>query len=145
MIKVVDLHKKFGLLHVLKGVNLEVKKGEVWVIIGPSGSGKSTLLRSINLLEEPTSGKIFIDDLEITSKKVNKDRIRQRIGMVFQSFVRNCQELLLQTDPVLDVSRFGVPFFNEHLAKLFPGERLLPQRTSAPAVDGSEKGTILAA
>jgi len=86
LIKIVDLHKKFGHLHVLKGVNLEIKKGEVWVIIGPSGSGKSTLLRSINLLEEPTSGKIFFDDLEITSKKVNKDKIRQRIGMVFQSF-----------------------------------------------------------
>ncbi|MBU4449733.1 MAG: amino acid ABC transporter ATP-binding protein, partial [Actinobacteria bacterium] len=86
MIKIVDLHKKFGHLHVLKGVNLEIKKGEVWVIIGPSGSGKSTLLRSINLLEEPTSGKIFFDDLEITSKKVNKDKVRQRIGMVFQSF-----------------------------------------------------------
>ncbi len=86
MIKIVDLHKKFGHLHVLKGVNLEIKKGEVWVIIGPSGSGKSTLLRSINLLEEPTSGKIFLEDLEITSKKINRDMVRQRIGMVFQSF-----------------------------------------------------------
>ncbi|MCL5073126.1 MAG: amino acid ABC transporter ATP-binding protein [Actinobacteria bacterium] len=86
MIKIVDLHKKFGHLHVLKGVNLEIKKGEVWVIIGPSGSGKSTLLRSINLLEEPTSGKIFLEDLEITSKKVDKNKVRQRIGMVFQSF-----------------------------------------------------------
>jgi len=86
LIKIVDLHKKFGHLHVLKGVNLEIKKGEVWVIIGPSGSGKSTLLRSINLLEEPTSGKIFLEDLEITSKKINRDMVRQRIGMVFQSF-----------------------------------------------------------
>jgi polar amino acid transport system ATP-binding protein len=86
LIKIVDLHKKFGHLHVLKGVNLEIKKGGVLVIIGPSGSGKSTLLRSINLLEEPTSGKIFLEDLEITAKKVNKDKVRQRIGMVFQSF-----------------------------------------------------------
>jgi len=86
LIKIVDLHKKFGNLHVLKGVNLEIKKGEVWVIIGPSGSGKSTLLRSINLLEEPTSGKIFLEDLEITAKKVDKNKVRQRIGMVFQSF-----------------------------------------------------------
>lgn len=86
MIKIVDLHKKFGNLHVLKGINLEVKKGEVWVIIGPSGSGKSTLLRSINLLEEPTSGKIYLDDMEITAKKVDKNKVRQRIGMVFQSF-----------------------------------------------------------
>jgi len=86
MIKIVDLHKKFGHLHVLKGVNLEVKKGDVLVIIGPSGSGKSTLLRSVNLLEKPTSGHIYLDGVEITGKKVNENKVRQRIGMVFQSF-----------------------------------------------------------
>ena len=86
MIKIVDLHKKFGHLHVLKGVNLEVKKGEVMVVIGPSGSGKSTMLRCINLLEDPTSGKIFLEDVEITAKKIDKNKVRQRIGMVFQSF-----------------------------------------------------------
>jgi polar amino acid transport system ATP-binding protein len=86
MIKIVNLHKKFGHLHVLKGINLEVNKGEVMVIIGPSGSGKSTLLRCINLLEIPTSGQIFFDGFDITEKKVNKNRVRQRIGMVFQSF-----------------------------------------------------------
>ncbi|MHB9127337.1 MAG: amino acid ABC transporter ATP-binding protein [Candidatus Humimicrobiaceae bacterium] len=86
MIKIVDLHKKFGHLHVLKGVNLEVKKGDVLVIIGPSGSGKSTLLRSVNLLEKPTSGHISLDGEEITGKKVNENKVRQRIGMVFQNF-----------------------------------------------------------
>ena len=86
MIKIVDLHKKFGHLHVLKGVNLEVKKGDVLVIIGPSGSGKSTLLRSVNLLEKPTSGYIYLDGEEITGKKVNENKVRQRIGMVFQNF-----------------------------------------------------------
>jgi len=86
MIKIIDLHKKFGNLHVLKGINLEVNKGEVYVIIGPSGSGKSTLLRSINLLEKPTSGSIILDGEEITSKKVNENKVRQKIGMVFQSF-----------------------------------------------------------
>jgi len=86
MIKIVDLHKKFGHLHVLKGVNLEVKKGDVLVIIGPSGSGKSTLLRSVNLLEKPTSGHIYLDGVEITGKKVNENKARQRIGMVFQNF-----------------------------------------------------------
>jgi len=86
MIKIVDLHKKFGHLHVLKGINLEVNKGEVMVIIGPSGSGKSTLLRSINLLEKPTSGHIYFDGVDITSRKVNENKVRQRIGMVFQSF-----------------------------------------------------------
>ncbi len=86
MIKIVNLHKKFGTLGVLKGVNIEVNKGEVMVIIGPSGSGKSTLLRCINLLEKPTSGQIFFDGEDITAKKVNKNLVRQRLGMVFQSF-----------------------------------------------------------
>ena len=86
MIKIINLHKKFGTLEVLKGVNLEVNKGEVMVIIGPSGSGKSTLLRCINLLEKPTSGQIFFDGVDITAKKVNKNLVRQRLGMVFQSF-----------------------------------------------------------
>ncbi|MBE8538745.1 amino acid ABC transporter ATP-binding protein [Geoglobus acetivorans] len=86
MLRVENLHKKFGDLHVLKGVNLKVEKGEVVVLIGPSGSGKSTLLRCINRLEEPTSGRIFLDDEEITSDRVDINRIRQRIGMVFQQF-----------------------------------------------------------
>jgi ABC-type polar amino acid transport system ATPase subunit len=86
MIRIVDLHKKFGHLHVLKGVSLEVKKGDVLVIIGPSGSGKSTLLRSVNLLEKPTSGHIYLDGEEITGRKVNENKARQRIGMVFQNF-----------------------------------------------------------
>jgi len=86
LIKIINLHKKFGHLHVLKGINLKVNKGEVMVIIGPSGSGKSTLLRCINLLEEPTSGSIYLEDQEITSRGTNKNKVRQRIGMVFQSF-----------------------------------------------------------
>ena len=86
MIKVVDLHKKFKNLHVLKGINLEVKKGEVLALIGPSGGGKSTLLRCINRLEEPTSGKIYIDEVLITDPKVDINKIRQKVGMVFQLF-----------------------------------------------------------
>jgi len=86
VIKVVNLHKKFKNLHVLKGVNLEVKKGEVLVIIGPSGGGKSTLLRCINRLEEPTEGEIYIDGVKITDPKVDINKIRQRVGMVFQLF-----------------------------------------------------------
>jgi ABC-type polar amino acid transport system ATPase subunit len=86
LIRIVNLHKKFGHLEVLKGVNLEVNMGEVMVIIGPSGSGKSTLLRCINLLEVPTSGQIFFDGVDVTAKKINKNKVRQRLGMVFQSF-----------------------------------------------------------
>ncbi|WP_330999856.1 amino acid ABC transporter ATP-binding protein [Archaeoglobus neptunius] len=86
LLEIKDLHKRFGNLHVLKGINLDVEKGEVVVIIGPSGSGKSTLLRCINRLEEPTSGKIILDGVEITDSKVDINRIRQRIGIVFQQF-----------------------------------------------------------
>lgn len=86
MIKVVDLHKKFGNLHVLKGVNLRLRKSDVLVIIGPSGSGKSTFLRCLNLLEEATSGKIFIEGVEITKEGINVNKIRQKVGMVFQHF-----------------------------------------------------------
>jgi len=86
LIEIVNLHKKFGTLEVLCGIDLKVNKGEVMVIIGPSGSGKSTLLRCINLLEKPTSGQIFFAGEDITAKKVNKNLVRQRLGMVFQSF-----------------------------------------------------------
>ncbi|PKQ17080.1 MAG: ectoine/hydroxyectoine ABC transporter ATP-binding protein EhuA [Actinobacteria bacterium HGW-Actinobacteria-7] len=86
IVRIQDLHKSFGSLEVLKGVDLEVTKGEVVVILGPSGSGKSTMLRCINRLEEPTSGKIFFEDQEITDPQININRIRERVGMVFQSF-----------------------------------------------------------
>lgn len=86
MIKVENLTKSFGELEVLKGINQEIKDGEVVVVIGPSGSGKSTFLRCLNLLESPTSGKIFVDNEEITSKKVDINKVREDMGMVFQSF-----------------------------------------------------------
>ncbi len=86
MVELQDLHKQFGDLQVLKGINMQVKKGEVVVILGPSGSGKSTILRCINRLEEPTSGKIFVEGIEVTDKKTDLNKIRQRVGMVFQQF-----------------------------------------------------------
>lgn len=86
MIKVTNLHKKFGKLEVLKGVDIEVKKGEVVVVIGPSGSGKSTFLRCLNLLEEPTSGEIIFEGTNITSKENDINKQRQKMGMVFQQF-----------------------------------------------------------
>nr|WP_284700668.1 amino acid ABC transporter ATP-binding protein [Thermoanaerobacterium sp. R66] len=86
VIRVDNLHKRFGNLEVLKGVSLEVKKGEVLVIIGPSGSGKSTILRCINLLEEPTKGDIYIEGEKINDKKADINKIRQKVGMVFQHF-----------------------------------------------------------
>ena len=86
LIKTVDLHKSFGDLHVLTGVNETIHKGEVVSIIGPSGGGKSTFLRCLNLLEKPEKGHIFFDGEEITGKKVNIDKHRQKMGMVFQQF-----------------------------------------------------------
>ena len=86
MISVKNLRKNFGKLEVLKGVNVEIKKGEVVVVIGPSGSGKSTFLRCLNLLEEQTGGEITFEGISITDKKVDIDNIRQKMGMVFQQF-----------------------------------------------------------
>ena len=81
-----DLHKSFGKLEVLKGITTTIRKGEVVSIIGPSGGGKSTFLRCLNLLEEPTSGKVYFKDEDITDKKVSNAKFRQSIGMVFQNF-----------------------------------------------------------
>ena len=86
MIRVENLHKNFGELEVLKGINIEVSKGEVIAIIGPSGSGKSTFLRCINRLEEPSSGAIYIDNQNIMDKKTDINKVRQKLGMEFQHF-----------------------------------------------------------
>ncbi|WP_414943434.1 amino acid ABC transporter ATP-binding protein [Amycolatopsis sp. cmx-11-32] len=86
IVKVSGLHKAFGELKVLKGIDLHVERGQVVCIIGPSGSGKSTLLRCVNLLEEPQQGKIVVNGSEITDPDVDIDGARTKIGMVFQSF-----------------------------------------------------------
>ena len=86
IIEVKDLKKSFGTLQVLKGINTEVQKGEVVVVIGPSGSVKSTFLRCLNLLETPTAGSIYVDGAEITDPKCDINLHRQKMGMVFQHF-----------------------------------------------------------
>jgi arginine/lysine/histidine transport system ATP-binding protein len=86
IVRIENLQKSFGSLEVLKGVDLEVHKGEVVVILGPSGSGKSTMLRCINRLEDPTGGHIFFEDVEITHGETNINEVREHIGMVFQQF-----------------------------------------------------------
>jgi polar amino acid transport system ATP-binding protein len=85
-IQIIDLHKSFGDLEVLKGIDFHVNEAEVVCVIGPSGSGKSTLLRCVNRLEEPTSGRILIEGEDITDPDADVDRIRTKIGMVFQQF-----------------------------------------------------------
>ena len=86
MIEIKDLHKSFGTLEVLKGVDLHIKPGEVVVILGPSGSGKSTLLRCINCLEDITSGTVIVDGFDVTDKKTDLNYVRAETGMVFQLF-----------------------------------------------------------
>lgn len=86
LLRVENLHKRYGKEEVLKGVSFSLDKGETKVIIGPSGTGKSTLLRCINRLTEPDRGRIWLEDVEITSPKVNINRIRAQIGFVFQDF-----------------------------------------------------------
>ena len=86
LIKTEGLEKSFGKVQVLKGITTEIHKGEVVVIIGPSGSGKSTFLRTLNLLEEPTGGKIYFEGVDITDPKININKHRQKMGMVFQQF-----------------------------------------------------------
>lgn len=86
MIKINNLHKSFGDNQVLKGISEQINKGEVVSVIGPSGSGKSTFLRCINLLEQPTAGDILIDDQSITAADACVDKLRQKVGMVFQNF-----------------------------------------------------------
>ena len=85
-IEIKNLHKSFHKLEVLKGIDLTINEGEVVCIIGPSGSGKSTLLRCLNRLEESTSGTIIVDGYDITDKKININKVRENIGMVFQNF-----------------------------------------------------------
>jgi len=86
MIRIEDLHKNFGPLEVLKGIDLHIRPGEVVVIIGPSGSGKSTLLRCINLLEDISSGTVIVDGLDLNDKDTDINFIRTEVGMVFQQF-----------------------------------------------------------
>ncbi len=86
IVRIENVHKSFGSSEVLKGISFAVAPQEVVVLIGPSGTGKSTLLQCINLLTRPTQGKIWLEDQEITAPGTNVDRVRQRIGMVFQEF-----------------------------------------------------------
>lgn len=86
LIRVENLGKSFGDIHVLSGINVDIHKGDVVFVVGPSGSGKSTFLRCLNLLEEPTEGHVFFEGVDITDKNTDIDKHRQKMGMVFQQF-----------------------------------------------------------
>lgn len=111
LIKVKDLKKHYngGAVKALDGINCEIEKGEVVVIIGPSGSGKSTLLRSLNLLEIPTSGQIYFEGTDITAKKVNINAHRQKMGMVFQHFNLFPNMTVLKNMTIAPVQLLGKP------------------------------------
>ena len=110
LIRVEDLKKHYlnGTVKALDGINCTIKKGEVAVIVGPSGSGKSTMLRSLNLLEMPTSGHIYLDDIDITDKKVNINIHRQKMGMVFQQFNRFPHMTVLKNMTVSPIKVLGI-------------------------------------
>lgn len=86
LIRVKDLRKDFGSNHVLRGINYEIQKGQKIVLVGPSGCGKSTFLRCMNLLEVPTGGEVWLDDVQVNDPKTDINKVRQRMGMVFQHF-----------------------------------------------------------
>lgn len=108
LIKVEGLQKNFGKLHALNGVSEEIRKGEVVVVVGPSGSGKSTFLRSLNLLEEPSKGKIYFEGVDITDKKVDINRHRQKMGMVFQHFNLFPHKTILQNITLAPIKLLGM-------------------------------------
>jgi ABC-type polar amino acid transport system ATPase subunit len=111
LVRLEDVHKWFGEeLYVLRAIDLAVKPGEVLVVIGPSGSGKSTLLRTINLLEEPTEGRVLFDGVDLTDIRTNLDRVRTEIGIVFQQFnlfphKTVLQNIMLALEKVLGLGR----------------------------------------
>ena len=86
LVRLEDIHKWFGMHHVLKGIDLALEPGEVQVVVGPSGSGKSTLLRCVNLLEVPTDGRVWFEEQDITDVRTDLDEVRTRIGIVFQAY-----------------------------------------------------------
>jgi polar amino acid transport system ATP-binding protein len=104
-----ELRKSFGTLEVLRGIDLEISEGEVVCVLGPSGSGKSTMLRCINFLEEPTAGVVEVDGIDLTAKGVDIDKMRQRVGMVFQQFNLFPHKTALQniTMPLRHVKKLG--------------------------------------
>ncbi len=109
MIRIDGLHKHFNHLHVLKGIDLEVKTGEKVVVIGPSGSGKSTLIRCMNLLEKPSSGNIYVDGVEITAHKAPVAKVRQSVAMVFQQFNLYPHKTVLENLTLAPILIKGVP------------------------------------
>ena len=140
MIEVVDLHKRFKDLHVLNGISTVVKRSEVVAIMGPSGSGKSTFLRCLNRLEEPSSGHIYIEGVDILAPYIDVNRVRTEIGMVFQSFnlfphLTSIENIKLAPMNVRKISKKEAT--ERSMALLAWPIRLAPIRNSFPAVSSN--------
>lgn len=142
MIRLENIHKSFGAHEVLKGISGEIAQGEVLAIIGPSGSGKSTLLRSINLLEKPTSGKVYVDGECITEGRVDTAKVRAKVGMVFQQFnlfphMTTLENVIYAPLKVNKISKKEADSLGkELLQKVGLGDKL---RTYPPHLSGGQK------
>lgn len=145
MIYVKDLHKYFGQNEVLKGVDYHIKKGEVVVVIGPSGSGKSTFLRCLNLLEEPTKGEIIFEDQNITDNNIDINKIREKMGMVFQQFNLFPHKTVLENITIapINVKNKSKTEAEEKAKELLKRVGLLDKASAYPAsLSGGQKQRI---
>lgn len=145
MIRIENLYKKFGKLEVLNGIDINVEKGEIIAIIGPSGSGKSTFLRCINRLEEPSEGKIFIDGENILSKETNINKIREKVGMVFQHFNLFPHKNVIKniTLAPIKIKNYSVELAEKKADKLLSKVGLLDKKYAFPnQLSGGQKQRI---
>ena len=140
MIDVKDLTKTYGDHQVLKGINEHISKGEKVAIIGPSGSGKSTFLRCLNLLEEPTSGTITFEGVDITNPKNDINKLRARMGMVFQQFNLDVYKRQLQP-PALIVLRRRKEVMHHLLQNRYPAAAFRPGGSGRAARPGARKAS----
>lgn len=145
LIMVDGLEKAFGEIEVLKGINTEIKKGEVVCIIGPSGSGKSTFLRTLNLLEAPTGGQIFFDGIDITAPKTDINVHRQKMGMVFQQFNLFPHMTVLKNMTLAPIKLLNIPKkeAEERAMKLLERVGLSDRASSYPSqLSGGQKQRV---
>jgi polar amino acid transport system ATP-binding protein len=148
VIKVVDLHKYFGELEVLRGISEQVNQGEVISVIGPSGSGKSTFLRCLNLLEEPTSGHILIEGTDITDPETDINKLREKVGMVFQQFNLFPHKSVLENITLAPVKlgKMGVEEAKERAAELLQRVGLADKIDEYPSrLSGGQKQRVASA
>lgn len=145
MIHVENLRKSFGDSEILKGITTDIHKGEVLVILGPSGCGKSTFLRCLNLLEVPTSGNVYLDGVDITDKKVNINKERQKVMMVFQHFNLFPNKTILQnlTIAPIKLKKLSVQEANEKAMKLLERVGLTEKANAYPSqLSGGQKQRV---